>query len=391
LKQAPIIAALQEVLSAIGEAVRTDDVQLALVLHEPAKGHPSVARLLAALRAEPSLSIFDGPMQVVANQASRVEIGNLAGWLLRRGLEVGSTQAIGDLQRYLEASDIPFSMILGLTGLKVAGRCDLGGGIALLPWDQLPDSHQKHTIYTRFLESFSFKWPSAAIVQEVVLPRLHVSDRESQQHMRQLDESELRDAILCIGAVGPFAPEVLISWLAPPPWAPVMAGGFSLPHPEGGSRHDVWSEEHCRIAVRLFHHFRALNAEMKDALRLPLQRLSMAMRRLSKVDSAVDLGIALESLFLGDLPDDRGELTFRLRLRVARYMGQDRDRRANLFQLVGNLYTLRSIAVHTGRVPPHLKGSDTADVLQDGFKLTADAIRRFVLEGLPDWTAVQLQ
>lgn len=379
---------LQATVDAVGETARTDDIQLALILHEPERGHPSVGQLLEALRAQPSLAIFDGKMQVLANQAMRMEFSNLAGWLIRRGRDVGSAQAVADLQRYVDATQIPFSMTFGLTGLKVDRRCDLGFGTVLVPWDNLPNSYHKHTIYTRFLTSFGFKWPSAAVVQEKILPKLHVSGEEHQ--LSQLDESELRDALLCIGAVGPFAPEVIVSWLDPPPWAPVIGVGYSMPHLEGRPRHDIWTDEHCGAASKLFETFKALSAETKDALRLPLQRLSMAMRRLSNVDSAIDLGIALEALFLNDLPDDRGELTFRLRLRVARHLEQNSEKREALFRLVGDLYSLRSTAVHTGRSPSHIRGRTTSDLLEEGFRLTANAIRRHVSEGVPDWSNVQL-
>lgn len=383
-----IILRLQAALDAVGEMALTDDIRFALILHEPERGHPSVGQLLEALRAQPTLTIFDGKMQVVANQAMRVEFNNLAWWLIRRGRDVGSAHAVADLQRYIDAIEIPFSVTFGLTGLRVDHRCDLGFGIALVPWDSLPDSYCKHTIYTQFLTSLGFKWPLAAIVQEKILPKLHVSGEEHQ--LSQLDESELHDALLCIGAVGPFAPEVLASWLDPPLWAPVMGVSYSMPYLEGQTRHDVWTDEHCGAASKLLETFRILSAEMKDALRLPLQRLSMAMRRFSNVDSAIDLGIALESLFLNDLQDDRGELTFRLRLRVARYIEQNSTEREALFRLVGDLYSLRSIAVHSGRSPSHIRGRTTSDLLEEGFRLTANAIRRHVVEGPPDWNNVQL-
>jgi len=170
-----ITSKLQAALDAVGETARTDDIQLALILHKPERAHPSVGQLLEALRAQPSLAIFDGKMQVLANQAMRMEISNLAAWLIRRGRDVGSVRAVADLQRYLEVTEIPFSMTFGLTGLKVDRQCDLGCEIVLVPWDNLPDSYHKHTIYTRFLTLFGFKWPSAAVVQEKILPKLHVS------------------------------------------------------------------------------------------------------------------------------------------------------------------------------------------------------------------------
>jgi Apea-like HEPN len=384
-----ITTTVQATLDAIRESVRADDSQLALIIREPARAHPSVGQLLEVLHAEPSLAIFDGRMQVIANLAARVEIGDLADWLIRRGLEVGPAQAVANLQRYLDVTEIPFSMILGLNGLEVDRSCDLGAGIVLMPWDHLPDAYRKDMIYPGFLPWIAFKGPMAVVVRQVMLPKLHVSEEERGDVMTFPDESELRDAILCIGVVGPFAPEIFGSWLAAPPWAPVKLTPGSLSPLEGRPRRDVWTEEHYQAASRIFQSFRALDAKRKDALRLPLQRLSMAMRRRSNVDSAVDLGIALEALFLSD--ENRSELTFRLCLRVARFMEQDSGRRLTLFQLVGDLYSLRSTAVHTGRLRNHFKGRLTSKVLDEGFRLTANAISRILVEGAPDWNSVQLQ
>jgi hypothetical protein len=389
LKRELITGALDVALSAVGDLIRADDHFLALIVHDPTKTHASVGQLHDALRAETTLAIFDGRMQILPNQAVRWEIGNLAGWLLRRGLQVGADQAISDLQRYLDATEIPMAMISVIAGLKVESRCDLCRGIALLPWDSLADSYEKQTINTRSLTSIGFKWPSAALVQERVFPKRHLSGEDYE--LSWLDESEIHDVLLCVGVVGPFAPEVLASWLAPPPWAPAITSGFWVPQQEGRPRHDVWSDEQCPAAAALVGKFRALDAATKDALRLPMQRLNMAMRRASSVDSAVDLGISLEALFLSDLQDDRGELTFRLRLRVARYLEPGRDRRELLFKLVGDLYAVRSVAVHTGRIPDSVRGRPASEILTEGFRLTASAIRRFITEGVPDWTRVQLE
>ena len=64
--------------------------------------------------------------------------------------------------------------------------------------------------------------------------------------------------------------------------------------------------------------FKSLDVKKQRYFRVPLERLNMAIRRVSQVDSAIDTGIALEALFLSDQSDDRGELTFRLRVRGAR-------------------------------------------------------------------------
>jgi hypothetical protein len=54
---------------------------------------------------------------------------------------------------------------------------------------------------------------------------------------------------------------------------------------------------------------------------------------------------------------------------------------------LGTLYSLRSGAVHTGRLSSDQK---VTKQLQEGCRVTAEAIRRFIEEGPPDWKAVQL-
>jgi len=114
------------------------------------------------------------------------------------------------------------------------------------------------------------------------------------------------------------------------------------------------------------------------------------MRRQLPVDAAIDLGIALEALFLSDMDEERGEPTFRLKIRAARYLGSAKAERDGLFALVGDLYGARSSAVHTGHVSDQLRGRPIRDVLAEGYSVAARAIRRMILEGPPDWGQVML-
>ena len=205
---------LQTTLDAVDKVVQTDVEQLALLFHEPEKAHPSVGLFLEALRAEPLLAIFDGRMQVLPSIATRVEISYLAIWLMQKGAKAGPAEAVADLQRYVEAAEIPFRLTIGLCGLKVAQRCELGEGITLIPWDDLPSTPHKSSVDSKFILSLGPRFASAAMVQEKILPKLHVSDSATED-LAQLDDRDIRDAILCISVVGPFALEELVSWLAP--------------------------------------------------------------------------------------------------------------------------------------------------------------------------------
>ena len=390
LDHALVTAALKETLDTVGNLEHYEADRSFRIVPGQEKIHPSIAKLVETLRAQPSLNIFNGRMQCL-NYGIRWELRDLADWLIRRGLNVGIAQAATDLQRYLPVTQIPFAMVLGLAGLAVEKLYHFGGGIDLLPWKHLPKSYKKRMEEIVSGASYQLKWPSAALVRKIMLPKFHIPDREPLPPVR-IDDSELKDAVLFIGVVGPFAPEVLVSWLEPPPWVPTMGGAFSRPILEGLPRHDVLTDDHFETASRLFETFRKLSSEKKDILRLPLQRLSKAMRGSSEVDSLVDLGIAMEALFLKDREDDRGELSFRLRLRIARYLEQDIEKRKKLFEYIRVFYKLRSIAVHTGSVSPKEKKSKpTSEILLEGYRLTAEAIRRFITEGIPDWDKIELQ
>ena len=122
-----------------------------------------------------------------------------------------------------------------------------------------------------------------------------------------------------------------------------------------------------------------------------MDRLNRAMRRTTPVDSFIDLGIALESLYLADMDDDRGELTFRLRVRAARFLRMATEDRGTVFDIVRDIYGARSAAVHTGKVDTTVRGRPIQELLQDGYSLTADTLRRFILCGEPDWKNIILQ
>ena len=391
MNEQAIIRGVHSALDAIGASAKSE-LDLAVLLHhaehEPQKVDNRLSGLLGILREDPELKIFDGAMQVLPNQASRVDYCWLGRWLLRRGSEVGVEQAVADLKRYIETSAIPYLLTFALSGIEVGEPCNLGRGVSLLPWEQVPESVQKQSIHEKFLMTADFRWPTAAMVREETLAKIHIHGAEVEKYMIPLDDTDLRDATLCISLCGPTAPFILASWLAPPPWAPVMTGGYSMPFPEGKPRHGKWPQLYSSEASQLFQTFAALPDARKDLLRLVMQRLNSAMRRLSNVDSAIDLGIALESLFLDDMDEARGEMTFRLRFRASRFMGKSRTERLHLYKLVGDLYSARSSAIHSGRVSSTMQGRPTDKILEEGYRLTADTVKRCIINGQPDWTTV---
>jgi hypothetical protein len=159
---------------------------------------------------------------------------------------------------------------------------------------------------------------------------------------------------------------------------------------EGFARTREWPSAACEKTRPLITAFRKLDPARKARLRLAMQRLNSAMRRLSPVNVAIDLGIVLETLFLQDTSDQRAELTFRLQVRSARYLVIDPQECRRVYTLVHDLYELRSVAVHTGRVPEKTRKFPVQDVLDQGFGIAADTLRRLIAAEDPDWAQVIL-
>ena len=222
---------------------------------EPAKSDPRLVALVSALRADPELEAFDGYMQVVANSARRVEYPDLAGWLLERAQSVGAEQAIADLDRYLNSDEVTFLYTVAVAGIKVTARCTLGPNLEMVPWEVLPTSHSKHTIFQTFVLGHGLHWPTAVLQRSLTLRKLHVREVDFKAYGTELPYTEVLDGLLCVGLIGSTAPYVLASWLEPPDWAPLFAGGFSMPHVEGIPWSHDWPEAACDQARSVYQAF----------------------------------------------------------------------------------------------------------------------------------------
>jgi hypothetical protein len=351
--------------------------------------------LLEALRLETDLRIFDGTMlHVLSITAESLEYWHLAAWLVARAQSVGSKQALEDLSHYLDASDIPYEVAVVFSGLEPQGSYDMGHGISLIPWVDLRESIQKQSVHERFFMEMSFNSPAGALVCEHSTKKTYVPQAEFQQHFERYtisspDAIELYDSLMCLALVGPSAPQVLASWVTVPAWTPIFTGSMALPRQEGFSTGQKLSLDGCTQGRQLFEAFHSATAQFQARLRLVMQRLIRAMRRVTPVDAAIDLGIALEGLYLSDMHDDRGELSFRLRIRSARLLGVTEADRKRISDLMGDIYGLRSRAVHTGVIPDVMSRSRPVEqVLQQGFYLAAETARRFILSGEPSWDKV---
>jgi hypothetical protein len=83
-------------------------------------------------------------------------------------------------------------------------------------------------------------------------------------------------------------------------------------------------------------------------LKYALRRFRSSVERYAPSDPErlLEYAIALEALYLNDIGTDRGELAYRLRIRIARFLASRFEERAEIFVTLRDLYDLRSRVAH---------------------------------------------
>jgi hypothetical protein len=139
--------------------------------------------------------------------------------------------------------------------------------------------------------------------------------------------------------------------------------------------------------------FRSLSGKDKDRVVLAIERINRARCQYRDGNRAIDLAIALEVLFMNA---DSGEHSYKISLRAARFLFEDRESRLRVFSHVRKLYDIRSKMVHTGMTSHQLTVGkiqrSTYELLEHVDGVCTQAIRQILARGsIPhDWSDIEL-
>jgi hypothetical protein len=137
--------------------------------------------------------------------------------------------------------------------------------------------------------------------------------------------------------------------------------------PLRGDRYELSENDELPLAEL----YRELQAAMSNPLiEAATRRFGYAADRRLAEDEIVDLVIAAESLFLGELgpPRDRGEMTYRLATRAASFADENVETRRRILRFMRMAYKARSGVVHSGQLPM----TELRDL--SGQRVTPDAV-----------------
>ena len=131
----------------------------------------------------------------------------------------------------------------------------------------------------------------------------------------------------------------------------------------------------------------------KKRILVSLERLSFSLRRRSGGDAALELSIALESIFA----EDYGENTYKIGLRVALLIGRDLDQRKRIRSVITALYRQRSQFVHRGEFNKQIKPTgfeqpiEAKELIKEAASYVAQSIKMIInLGAIPNWNEYEL-
>ena len=139
-----------------------------------------------------------------------------------------------------------------------------------------------------------------------------------------------------------------------------------------------------------------LSSEVKEKLQIPIDRWIKARTEDNPIEKIIDLGIALESLYLSEI-DSKNEIRFRFSLHAAWHLGKGKDtgQRKTLMKEFKAIYDWRSTAVHTGKLPKKeigkkKKRSYTEQEVREFITRAQDLCQQSIIKILekgefPDW------
>ena len=184
---------------------------------------------------------------------------------------------------------------------------------------------------------------------------------------------------MCASLFGPSGGAIASAWWEAPAWIPPEGTSISYSIERAKPQNANWPDEAYDSFPRLYRCFANLTADEQAMFRVPLQRLNSAMRRWDSVDSAIDSGIAIESLF-------RSGSSHILLLRAARYLEADpAERKRTKTKLLLQNQARNSADLHDGKVPKAIGAVAIDQILSDGFGLLAKSIIRMIENGEPVW------
>jgi len=367
----------------------------ALQLDQREKLPVSVQSLLAYIDSETALSAFRGGQYRFVGGGGDVQPYMLVHFLVDRAAVTSAEVAVSDLERYLQAPEIPCVQRILVCGVGASAPFEIEPGTTFIPWGQIKDADEiLEQEAARVRAGALFSYPSGVIDREIVLPKILVDPGREPPSVNDWSNTDTSTLALALQLVCPDAVALPANWIRFPDWCVIWQRGmrYLWVNLERTGTHQMTETDITELRS-LLTRIRALGQKDYDTLRLATSRLVLAQSHMQPVERAIDLRIAYEmTFFMGDTGDPRyqGELRFRLAMHAAKLLGQAKtaDERKQIFKVGRDLYDMCSGAIHSGRISSDFDGERGQRLLSEGATMVRLALKEMLMNGKPSWPDV---
>lgn len=344
---------------------------------------------LELIRKIPELEMFNDKMQPLGKVAARVSHKKLLDWLLIRTMEGSAEEAIISLIDYFSNKTAEVELIELLTGVYSDLNYEFCNGVIFSKIHELNNSNLSSSLQRETLLFTPIPTVSSILSIKFDHPIKHYSSDEKNKNLDfMIPNQEIEDAKLCLSLatsvkIGIFS---ISSTVSAPDNIPFLYEGhiwdirtFKLP-----SLSPQIIKLEFENADKILKNFLNLDEDFKNKLRIPLKRINDFGANQSLVDSAIDLRICLESIFLED--NNKEQLRYRLALRAARFIGKTIEEKSEILKFIKETYDITSTAVHNGKFSKKAK----TDKLFRAADFARLAIIKLINEGKVNWNELEL-
>lgn len=351
-------------------------------------------KVAAALDNDPRVVALAGKHVNNGRSGIPFSIVQLNQWFLWRVNEVGFDEANKNLETYLEATELPVTYGLWVSGLTVDAPIDLGEGVLLVPGEGMPQSYETAKFCAGrdvTMNPYEVPYPAAALTTTGMEPKIFGDYTGTSKPWVASAPHELLERVAwLLNALSgircvPFFATAHIDYSFPN--GPFQGSGGMIPQHDVLCRKNVKFQPSCADeARRLVAAFTCLPKDEQARFVLMLLRLSQAKRREDISDKILDLGIAMEMMLLADATEQE-PVSHTFRLRGSWLLGATPEERTRLFAEFKAFYGLRSQVAHSGKLRDFVKAYAT---FPQFVALGERVIQRLILGGMPDWRRLVL-
>ncbi len=325
--------------------------------------------------------------------------------LMNIAIGKGIARAVSDFDRYTKETQVSVRYMALLEGIKIEKEIQVFKGIQLLPLpnssSNLPNYLPASMISVTNRSANFFCNKMLLITDHLISPVFHSPLQETtiRKHLFYNFRVNVNDgfenicqvlSLACNSAVQisvkwPFWPEDELFYLSPPGPGPPQ---LSVPPGLFANRAEVGETEINE--AKCLYKILDRNSDIREKLRIPIDRWVMSKTNRSPVDKMIDLGIALEALYVTRANRKGKQLCHR----ASWYLGENPAHQQELETELEAIYDYRSDIVHNRELKEEVPVGEQSVSFLELVTRSQDLCRRSILEIIkdgqfPDWNTLR--